>query len=335
MKFDCVDRLVSWLFGRLGYHVGLRPGYFVIVPLLVSFILATGFQRVVYEDDPEYLFSPVDGRSRTERRIIESLFPMNTTESFDFGRATRMGRLARVVLDTKDGGTVLREHIYNQLLYMDAIIQNITITWDGNIYQYKDLCAKVGRSCYSNDMLDFKERIKDIENRTYLLKYPIMFNRVILKRYNMLASLGGVTVDESGHVEKALAYSLFYPLDIDVRHGDERAGLWERKFLVVMENMELEYVNIGYFVSDSLESELEKNTQAVTPFFSITMIVMLSFSVVTCMMSDWVRSKPWLGILGCISSVIAVAAAFGLIIYCGFLFIGINFAAPFLMLGKL
>lgn len=333
MKFDCVDRLVSWLFSRLGYHVGLRAGYFVIVPLLVSVILATGFQRVVYVDNPEYLFSPVNGRSRSERRIVESLFPMNTTESFDFGRATRMGRFARVLLDTKDGGTVLREHVYNEMVYTDAIIQNITITWNKNTYRYKDLCAKDGGSCYNNDMLDFKQRIKDIENRTYLLKYPIMLNRVILKRYNLLASLGGVSVDESGFVEKAKAFSLFYPLDIDVRHGEERAELWEKKFLVAMENMELEYVNIGYFVSDSLESELEKNTQAVTPYFSVTLIVMLSFSVMTCMMSDWVRSKPWLGILGCISSVIAVAAAFGLIIYCGFFFIGINFAAPFLMIG--
>lgn len=52
------------------------------------------------------------------------------------------------------------------------------------------------------------------------------------------------------------------------------------------------------------------------------------------MMGDWVRSKPWLGLLGNISAVMATAAAFGCAIYLGISFIGINLAAPFLMIGK-
>lgn len=58
------------------------------------------------------------------------------------------------------------------------------------------------------------------------------------------------------------------------------------------------------------------------------------FSIVTCMMSDWVRSKPWLGLLGNMSAVMATAAAFGCAIYLGISFIGINLAAPFLMIGE-
>lgn len=59
------------------------------------------------------------------------------------------------------------------------------------------------------------------------------------------------------------------------------------------------------------------------------------FSVVTSMMTDWVRSKPWLGLLGNISAAMATVAAFGLCIYLGVDFIGLNLAAPFLMIGKL
>lgn len=53
------------------------------------------------------------------------------------------------------------------------------------------------------------------------------------------------------------------------------------------------------------------------------------------MMSDTVRSKPWLGLLGNISACMATLAAFGLAMYLGISFIGINLAAPFLMIGKL
>lgn len=53
------------------------------------------------------------------------------------------------------------------------------------------------------------------------------------------------------------------------------------------------------------------------------------------MMGDAVRSKPILGLMGNISAAMATCAAFGLAMYLGFEFIGINLAAPFLMIGKI
>lgn len=52
------------------------------------------------------------------------------------------------------------------------------------------------------------------------------------------------------------------------------------------------------------------------------------------MMTDWVRSKPWLGLLGNLSAAMATLCAFGVCMYAGVDFIGINLAAPFLMIGK-
>lgn len=73
-------------------------------------------------------------------------------------------------------------------------------------------------------------------------------------------------------------------------------------------------------------------------FFLIKLFIFFAnsftYSVVTCMMGDTVRSKPWLGLLGNVSAVMATAAAFGLAIYLRIEFIGINLAAPFLMIGE-
>lgn len=52
------------------------------------------------------------------------------------------------------------------------------------------------------------------------------------------------------------------------------------------------------------------------------------------MMGDVVRSKPWLGFLGNLSAIMATLAAFGFSMYLGIEFIGLNLAAPFLMIGK-
>lgn len=57
------------------------------------------------------------------------------------------------------------------------------------------------------------------------------------------------------------------------------------------------------------------------------------FSIITCMMGDVVRSKPWLGFLGNLSAIMATLAAFGFAMYAGVEFIGLNLAAPFLMIG--
>ena len=47
-----VDEALKRLFYRLGVAVGTNPGYFIIVPQLLTALCATGFQRMVYNYDP-------------------------------------------------------------------------------------------------------------------------------------------------------------------------------------------------------------------------------------------------------------------------------------------
>jgi patched domain-containing protein len=101
----------------------------------------------------------------------------------------------------------------------------------------------------------------------------------------------------------------------------EDNGLWE-------------HISTARFASRTLDLELEKNTRTVVPYFSTTFIIMVLFSVTSCMMGDWVRSKPILGLLGTVSAIAGTLAGFGFICYCGVKFIGINLAAPFLLVGE-
>ena len=95
------------------------------------------------------------------------------------------------------------------------------------------------------------------------------------------------------------------------------------------------HISVARFASRSLELELEANTKTVVPYFTSAFLFMAVFSIITCMMADWVRSKPWLGLLGNISAIAATVSAFGFCIYLGVDFIGLNLAAPFLMIGEL
>lgn len=94
------------------------------------------------------------------------------------------------------------------------------------------------------------------------------------------------------------------------------------------------HIAVARFASKTLDHELERNTRTVVPYFGSTFLFMALFSIITCMMGDQVRSKPFLGLMGNVSAAMATLAAFGLAMYLGIEFIGINLAAPFLMIGE-
>ena len=124
-----VDSALRRFFYKLGYFIGKYPGYFIIVPIMVTALCATGFQRMDYNYDPEYLFSPKDGQAKQDRAVVESLFPTNYTQ-FKASRITRPGKLGRLLVLAKDGDTMLRSHLWNQLLYLDQVRPKVSLTTD-------------------------------------------------------------------------------------------------------------------------------------------------------------------------------------------------------------
>lgn len=51
------------------------------------------YQRLKYQIDPEYLFSPQNGAGKQERAIVEEYFKVNYTSNFSVERITRAGML--------------------------------------------------------------------------------------------------------------------------------------------------------------------------------------------------------------------------------------------------
>ena len=63
------------------------------MPVLLTALAASGFQRITYEADPEYLFSPINGPSKAERQALEKHFPMNYSD-FDAGQCKNVTQQA-------------------------------------------------------------------------------------------------------------------------------------------------------------------------------------------------------------------------------------------------
>ncbi|CAB4057438.1 unnamed protein product [Lepeophtheirus salmonis] len=203
LRLEFIDDSLKFIFSKVGIIVGKHPGYFVIIPLLLTALAATGFQRLHFQSDPEYLFSPSD------------------------------------VILNQDNGSILRMKIWEEIESLNFLIENF------EVFSLKE-CDEVKSSM----KLNFKD---------------------------LCASHQGVILRNDSTIKSVTAVSLFYFLNSQTSKDIERGAKWERNI--------------------------------------------------------WVKSKPLLGLFGVISAIMATLFSFGFIIYCGVPFIGINLAAPFLMLG--
>ncbi|KAG7207898.1 hypothetical protein KM043_009492 [Ampulex compressa] len=337
-SMTCVDDFLNRAFHKVGLVVGRHPGYFVIIPILLACICFTGYQRIHYEIDPEYLFSPVNGPGKTERAIVEQYFKVNYSHQFNVGRITRPGRFGHVIIIPKDGdGNMLRSVIWEELRELDKIIKNVQAEYEGETFTYEQICARWLDQCFTNDILNLHHVIDDVEKRELNLTFPVMFNPVTWDAHLFPVFFGGSVLSEDLTIESVPSVQLAYFVTVDNQRQDAIGAAWEEAFLNAVGKAEdggvFKHISTARFASRTLELELEANTKTVVPYFSSTFVIMGLFSLITCMMTDWVRSKPWLGLLGNISAAMATVAAFGLCMYLGVDFIGINLAAPFLMIG--
>ena len=218
---------------------------------------------------------------------------------------------------------------------MDTLVRNLTIIHeDGYGYRYENLCATtIEGVCSGNNVLSIAKYMPEIESLQMNVTYPIWFDPDTFTRVTFNFFVGGVELNEDSTLKSvkiiALNYFLNSARDDDVKIGSK----WEDAFLDFFSKLELSELKIIRFSSLSMERELENNTNSVIPYFALNLGVMIAFCICTCMMTDWVKSKPMLGFLGVVSAVLATLASLGMVMYCGVPFIGINMAAPFLMLG--
>ena len=251
-------------------------------------------------------------------------------------RSSKAGRFGRLLITAADGGSLLRTHVWREIDFLDQVVQNLTLEWEGSMYDYQQMCAlRIDGYCWDNEALDLGVFIDQIERREINLTYPIWFNPTTYKGYGPFPMyFGGISVSNvTNTIESVEALSLTYFLDAQEPWMVERGSAWEALFLASMEAQDLSNIVVDRFSSLTLEQELEENTNSVIPYFSLNIGIMIVFCIVTCMMTDWVKSKPMLGLFGVISAILASISAFGCVMYFGMDFIGINLAAPFLMLG--
>ena len=152
---------------------------------------------------------------------------------------------------------------------------------DGDVIQFADVCSKWQGSCEGNEIISLLES-QPLNN--VQIQYPFNNDTFLGQQ------LGGVEVDADGYVTAAQAAFLSYNTQYQTDAADDRSTAWLGDITDVLLDMHDDDVTVVLQNSNSLDEELEAATQEIIPLFAVTYNILCIFSLLTCMMFDWVSA---------------------------------------------
>ena len=322
---------------RLGFYsyggfIARHPFPFLLLPVMLTAALGAGIVFLSEEQNVETLYTPENGQAKTERSTVEELFAKNGEDDPLVSRLTRSGN---AIIRMNDGGNVLTQSAIQEILNLHEMVMNIRILQNDQNYTFSDLCVQVNGVCNENALLalyGYNSSMVPTISLTFPLYRPTS-NTVLF----LGGEVGGVKFksDSSDEVLSAEAVQLSYILRYEDSVDDQRSAMWEQKFIQVVAAFNSTEIRVTRLVSTTLEDELSAASSNIIRDFLITFAIFISFAICSCMMFDWVRSKPWLAACGVISACMSLVSSFGLLSYIGVPYANVVGAAPFLILGKL
>ncbi|XP_036378624.1 patched domain-containing protein 3 [Megalops cyprinoides] len=326
-RTDCVEKPISIGFQKFGRFVGSNPWWFFVIPLLTSFALGGGFYYLEDREanDIEDQFTPVNGPAKLERQFVQENFPQNNSV-FSSQRLYTDGVYASFIAVSRSSN-ILTEAAFNEIISLDKKVKEIRVSAGNEQLNFESLCAMKNDKCIPNAILDIVDYNASRVERT---DFTFPFHNLGFHHVFLGYCVGG-TDSNSTAVRSAKALRLFYFLKEDDR---ARTDLWLNEFLRVFpSDLSVKSIKVTHSTSLSRQVEFEANSRDVIPLFSITYVIAISFSILSCLRFDCVRNKVWVAAFGVLSAGLAVLSSFGMMLYIGVPFVMTVANSPFLILG--
>ncbi|XP_035699031.1 patched domain-containing protein 3-like [Branchiostoma floridae] len=318
-----IDDKLRRMFYHVGRAVAFLPAPFILLPLIASGLLGYfGISKLAISDDLEYLFTPENNQARLDRDAMEAVdfFPTDNVA---------WGSTARVIIQAADGKDVLfRDDVFAEVLRFHNVLRT-TNTTSG--VSFDDLCIRVtDGSCVVSNALQL---MIDTGSGTNLTDINLTFPYYNPNGLNY--TLGLYLGNELGGVEfgpdrrtvlSSTALQFVYIIS-------GQWSTWTDTFLQVCSEFDSDKITVNYNTYRSLNDELLALPTRVIPYLVAAVGLLVLFSVASCMMLDWVLTKPWLAFMGVLSALLAIVSSFGLVLLTGEQFSTLVAVVPFLLIG--
>ena len=333
LKRDCIPYTLSNGFYHFGRYVARHPWPFVFGPIIASVLLVIGMARVEPTSDLEYLYVPIHAPSKLERDVVEARFLYSEEEHYTSLRRTRLGGVFRVVVVEKQRKNMFTDEHIAALRDLDLFIKNVTARHNRRNVTYDEVCVRWLGECADSEN-SFLLHMSDKQVADVDLKFPVHVDEWEGIFLILAMQLGGVELDEDGHIRYFEAAGLTY----NVQHMNESvrdfAAAWTREVTDALLEYESPLFEVNTESFETIERELEGAVFEVVPLFTITFSILGLFAFLSLLMRDWTKGKPFIASAGMIAATLGAASGLGLLVFCGAPFTTAVGAVPFLIVGE-
>ncbi|CAI4223046.1 unnamed protein product [Auanema sp. JU1783] len=325
------------IIGKYTLFVARHPWWFIIIPTIFSAIFSLGILSHFHiVRGVRYLYSPVDALWKGEESVLMENWAADD-QHFYPGKDVTRRRGLYLILKTKNGENILSpEHSGDVIKAMDWVINTRFLKKTSNeSFTYKDVCLRFQNECFTNQHVRLIADIfSNVDQTAINVSYPTFRTKFATEPIDLTSALGNVTVDKHGHLSKATAWLLLYQLKGQTPEINELSSQFEN---VIADHINKGKVPVGrlslfYFHSDTFDQELSRENKRITPKFAITFTVLIIFSIFCTFTTKWVVSKPWMGIVGVVSTLLAIISSTGLLLLLDVQFVDMCTVMPFLSL---
>ncbi|KAI6230262.1 SSD domain-containing protein [Aphelenchoides fujianensis] len=311
-------------FYQVGWFIGGRPWTCLIVSTLAAVLLGAGAVNFREVNDVRDHFSADNSPSRYEFAV-----------ALEFFRELGSPFHVIVAMLATDGGSLLRPQYIDRALEIEEFLQyKLKIEHEGRWYAYSDFC---GAQCDTSDAVSiFLTMFRDVQHRgkaNVKLTYPSMDvygHRVYLANNIFKVDLN----NRSKVVESAGLITINFHAIWANDSIHAAMSKWEHAVLDFCLSTHKDPLIQLHTTSEGLMSEEVRRTGVkAVPLMGVTFFVVLSFTVITSLKRDPVRSKPWEAFIGVMCPILSLCASFGMLFWLDFDFLPIVTVVPFLILA--
>ncbi|CAD6191482.1 unnamed protein product [Caenorhabditis auriculariae] len=319
-----VEQKTHDLFYWCGLKIADWPKTFLFVCTVWALAMCAGVVRFKEVNNVRDHFSASTSPSRYEFRVAREFFQ-------------ELGSPFHVVvaMKTADDGNILRKNYIDKALEIEDYLQyKLQVEHEGRNYSYSDFC---GTQCETSDAVNiFLTMFRDQQTRQQAhvkLTYPSM--DVFGHRVYLANNIFQVTINNRSQIVEA---SKMVAINFHAIYSNETLltimKKWEKKvFEYSQETINDPLIRV-YCTSEGLVSEEVRRTGILAmPLMGVTFLIILSFTVITTLKRDPVRSKPFEAFLGVICPLLSLCASFGHLFWMGFEYLPIVTVVPFLILS--
>ncbi|GMR36306.1 hypothetical protein PMAYCL1PPCAC_06501 [Pristionchus mayeri] len=318
-----IEEKVHDVFYVLGLHIAEWPKVWFFILIAWTAVMGAGAIRFKEVNNVRDHFSASTSPSLKEFAIAREFFE-------ELGSPFHMV----VALQAADKGNLLRPGYIEKALEIEDFLQyKLKTEFEGGAYAYSDFC---GTQCETSDSVNvFLTMFRDTQHRkqTHVkLTYPTM--DVFGHRVYLANNIFEVSINNRSQVvEGAGLIAINFHAVYNNASSEAIMKQWEQAvYQYSLSTINDPLIRV-YVTSEGLVSEEVRRTGILAmPLISVTLLIVMAFTVITTLKKDPVKSKPLEAFLGVMCPLLSLVASFGNLFWLGFEFLPIVTVVPFLVL---